>query len=415
MTAEIEVEIGSLGAQGDGIAETPAGPLFVPYVLPGERVRIRPEGEGRAALVAILEASPDRVEPPCPHFTVCGGCALQHMAPQAYAAWKHAQVEAALRPRGIVASIDALQPAQPRSRRRATFSATRSRKTLTLGYHAKASHTIIPIVKCPLVVPEIERALPALGVLVGHGLARNAHASLLVTATASGLDVAVTGGKTLDGPLRAELAKQTAIADLARLSWDGEIVAERRAPFVDLSGLGLTPPPGAFLQPTIDGEAALVRLVREGVGGAGRIADLFAGCGTFAAALAPHAAVHVVESEAASLAALARAVREQGPMLRFKPVTPETRDLVRRPMLASELKPFDAVVFDPPRAGAATQAAELAKSVVPIVVGVSCNPATFARDARTLIDGGYRLKRLTPVDQFLWSPHIEVVGIFTRD
>ncbi|MEX1153553.1 class I SAM-dependent RNA methyltransferase [Parvibaculum sp.] len=415
MTAEIEVEIATLAAQGDGIAETPAGPLFVPYVLPGERVRIRPEGEGRAALVAVLEASSDRVAAPCRHFTVCGGCALQHMAPPAYAAWKRAQVEAALRPRGLVADIDALVPALPQSRRRATFAATRSRKTLTLGYHEKASHTIVPVLECPLVVPEIERALPALGVLIGHGLSRNARASLLVTATASGLDVAVTGGKALDGPLRAELAKQSAIADLARLSWDGEIVAERRPPLIDLSGMTVIPPPGAFRQPTAEGEAALVRLVREGVGDAGRAADLFAGCGTFTAALAPQAAIHAVESEAAPLAALTRAVREQGPALRFKPVTTETRDLMRRPLLAVEMKAFDAVVFDPPRAGAAAQAAELAKSVVPVVVAVSCSPATFARDARTLIDGGYRLTRLTPVDQFLWSPHIELVGIFARD
>ncbi len=276
MTAEIEAGIAVLGAQGDGIAETPAGPLFVPYVLPGERVRIRPEGEGRAALVAILEASPDRIEPPCPHFTVCGGCALQHMTPQAYAAWKHAQVEAALRPRGVVANIETLISAMPQSRRRATFAATRSRKTLTLGYHGKASHTIVPVSECPLVVPEIERVLPALAALIGHGLSRSGHASLLVTATASGLDVAVSGGKTLDGPLRAELAKQAAIADLARLTWDGEIVAARRAPLVDLSGLNVAPPPGAFLQPTRDGEKSLVALVQEAVGSAARAADLFA-------------------------------------------------------------------------------------------------------------------------------------------
>ena len=415
MTAEIDVEIGTLGAQGDGIAETPGGPFFVPYVLPGERVQIRPEGEGRAALVAVLEPSLDRAKPPCRHFTVCGGCALQHMAPPAYAAWKRAQVEAALRPRGIVADIDQLVVARPESRRRATFAVSRSRKTLTLGYYGKASHMIVPVVECPLVVPEIEHALPALGRLVGHGLSRSARASLLVTAMATGLDVAVTGGKALDGPLRAELAQQAALADLARLTWDGEIVAERRTPVIDLSGLDVAPPPGAFLQPTASGEAALVGLVREGVGTAGRVADLFAGCGTFAAALAPQAAVHAVESEAAPLAALARAVREQGPTLRFKPVTTEIRDLMRRPLLAAELKPFDAVVFDPPRAGAAAQAAELAKSGVRRIAAVSCNPATFARDARTLVDGGYRLTRLTPVDQFLWSPHIELVGIFARD
>lgn len=235
-----------------------------------------------------------------------------------------------------------------------------------------------------------------------------------MTSTANGLDIAVTGGKPLDGPLRLELAEGASVADIARLAWDGEIVAERRPPAVSLSGLSVTPPPGAFLQPTRDGEAALVRLVGEGVGKSARVADLFAGCGTFTASLARNAAVHAVEGEGASLAALARAIREQGPALGLKPVTHETRDLARRPLLRSELDCFDAVVFDPPRAGAAAQAAEIAKSEVPVVAAVSCNPATFARDARTLLDGGYALEMLTPVDQFLWSPHIELVGIFRR-
>lgn len=414
MTADIEVEISSVGAQGDGVAETPDGPLYVPYVLAGERVLVRPAGENRAELLGIVKASPDRVDPACPHFTLCGGCSLQHMEPASYATWKRAQVDAALKARGIATEIEPLVAARPRSRRRATFAATRTRKTLTFGYYARASHTIIPVSECPLVVPEIERALPALAAMIGPGLSRSSRASILVTSTASGLDVAVTGGKPLDGPLRIALAEQASAADVARLSWEGEIVAERRMPTVNLSGLAVTPPPGAFLQPTREGEEALVRLVQEAVGNAARIADLFAGCGTFTASLAKKATVHAVEGEAASLAALTRSIREQGPVLGLKPVTCETRDLVRRPLLASELDLFEAVVFDPPRAGAATQAEEIAKSRVPLVAAVSCNPATFARDARTLLNGGYRLVKLTPVDQFLWSPHIELVGIFTR-
>lgn len=414
MTADIEVGISSVGAQGDGVAETPDGPLYVPYVLAGERVLVRPAGESRAELLGIVKASPDRVDAPCPHFTHCGGCSLQHMEAVSYATWKCAQVDAALKARGIATEIGPLVPARHRSRRRATFAATRTRKTLTLGYYARASHTIIPISECPLVVPEIERALPALATMIGPGLSRSSRASILVTSTASGLDVAVTGGKPLDGPLRIALAEQASAADVARLSWEGEIVAERRMPTVDLSGLAVTPPPGAFLQPTREGEEALVRLVQEAVGNAARIADLFAGCGTFTASLAKKATVHAVEGEAASLAALTRSIREQGPVLGLKPVTCETRDLVRRPLLASELDRFEAVVFDPPRVGAATQAEEIAKSRVPLIAAVSCNPATFARDARTLLNGGYRLVKLTPVDQFLWSPHIELVGIFTR-
>ncbi|ABS62406.1 23S rRNA (uracil-5-)-methyltransferase RumA [Parvibaculum lavamentivorans DS-1] len=414
MTAEIEIVIETLGAQADGVAQTPQGPLYVPYVLPQERVLVRPAGDGRAELRRVLDASADRIAPACPHFTFCGGCSLQHMEAARYADWKWAQVATALRARGIEAEIAPLVPARPRSRRRATFAATRTKKTLAIGYYAQASHTIVPIAECPLVVPEIERALPALAGLVAPGLSRTSRASVLVTSTASGLDVAVTGGKPLDGPLRLELAARASAADIARLSWGGEIVAGRRPPFVDLSGLAVLPPPGAFLQPTREGEAALVRLVAQGVGKSVRIADLFAGCGTFSASLARSATVHAVEGESASLAALARAVREQGPSLGLKPVTHETRDLARRPLLRSELDSFDAVVFDPPRAGAAAQAEEIARSEVPVVAAVSCNPATFARDARTLLDGGYALSELTPVDQFLWSPHIELVGIFRK-
>lgn len=415
MAAEIEADIVSLGAQADGVAETPGGPLYVPYVLPGERVLIEGEGEGRAGLLKIITPSVERIAPPCRHFTRCGGCAIQHAAPDFYATWKRDLVAAALKSRGIEAKIAPLVPTHKRSRRRATFAVTRTKKGAMVGYYSRGSHEIVPVSECPLVAPEIEKAIPLLAEIVVPGLSRSARASILVTSTLSGLDLAVTGGKPLDGPLRAELGSRAKAADVARLSWDGEIVAERRSPQLDLSGLHVALPVGGFLQPTADGEAALIRLVREGVGKARRVVDLFAGCGTFAAALAGAAAVHAVEGEAKALSALERAVREQGPSLALKPVTTETRDLARRPLLASELNGFDAIVVDPPRAGASAQAEEIAKSKVPVVISVSCNPATFARDARMLVDGGYRLDEITPVDQFLWSPHLELVGIFRRD
>lgn len=414
-TTELEVTIASLGHLGDGVAETPRGEVFVPFVLPGERVRIQPTGEGRAELLGIVTPSASRVAAPCRHFRQCGGCALQHVEAKAYAEWKREQVVAAFKPRGIEVEVDPIVPAAPKSRRRATFSATRTKKGVTLGYYSRSSHTIIQLTECPLVVPEIEAALQSLAHLVEPGLSRKGHASVAVTATETGLDVAVTGGKDVDGPLRAELAKRTSAHDLARLVWNGEMISERRAPVVTLSGLKVAPPPGSFLQATADGEAALVRLVVEVVGDARRVADLFAGCGTFTAGLAKRSSVFAVESEKPQTAALDRALREQGPGLGLKPVEILMRDLFRRPILPSELLKTDAVVFDPPRAGAAAQAEQLAKSAVPLVIGVSCNPATFARDARTLIDGGYRLVRVTPVDQFLWSPHIELVGIFRRE
>lgn len=412
---DFDLTIQSLGHLGDGVAETPDGQLFVPFALPGERVRVRAVGEGRADLIEVLAPAPERVSPLCRHFGLCGGCALQHMEIGAYGAWKRVQVAAALAARGLDAEVDDIVPAQPRSRRRATLAATRTKKGVTLGYYGRASHTIVAIEECPLVVTEIEGAIEGLAHLVEPGLSRKGRAALAVTASETGLDVAITGGKKVDGPLRAELAKRAAAIDLARLTWEGDILAERRAPTVTLSGLKVAPPPGGFLQATAEGEAALVRLVVEGVDGARRIADLFAGCGTFAAALARRAAVIAVESDAAALKSFDRALRGQGPALGLKPVELLARDLFRRPMLASELAKVDAVVFDPPRAGAAAQAERLAESHVPVVVAVSCNPATFARDARSLVDGGYRLVNVTPVDQFLWSPHIELVGLFRKD
>lgn len=414
-TDEIELTIDTLGHLGDGVATLNGEQIFVPLTLEGERVMISPDAEGKAKLLKIIEPSSSRVKPPCKHFGQCGGCSLQHLEASRYKDWKREQVVAALASRGIETDVRALVPALPHSRRRATFAVTRTKKGATIGYYARASHTIIDIKECPLVVPEIEEALGALATVVAPGLSRKGRASLLVTATETGLDVSVTGGKEApDGSLRSELAQNAAAADLARLTWDGDILSERRAPRITLSGLHVTPPPGAFLQATKTGEETLVRLVLEGVGDAKRVIDLFAGCGTFAAALATRSSVLAVESEPKSLAAFGRAIREQGPSRGLKPIELLTRDLFRRPLHMSELLKTDAVVFDPPRAGAAAQVAMLAQSSVPVIIGVSCNPATFARDARTLIDGGYELVSVTPVDQFLWSPHIELVGIFHK-
>jgi 23S rRNA (uracil1939-C5)-methyltransferase len=415
-TDETAVTISALGHLGDGVADVGGVQLFVPFVLDGEEVVIRPGDDGRADLVRIVTPSVERVAAPCRHFRACGGCALQHVAPTRYAEWKRDQVVAALSARGIDVEVEPLVAARSRTRRRATFAAMRTKKGVTIGYYGRATHTIIAVQECPLVVPDIEQSLAALAEIVAPGLTRKGRASISVTATETGLDVAVSGGKEEpDGPLRAELAKRAAAADLARLTWDGDILSERRTPLVTLSDLRVAPPPGAFLQATKDGEESLVALVLEGVGDARRVIDLFAGCGTFSAALARRSTVLAVESEPKSLAAFDRAVREQGPALGLKPVELVTRDLFRRPLHMSELLKTDAVVFDPPRAGAAAQCEMLAASSVPKIIGVSCNPATFARDARTLIDGGYKLIRVTPVDQFLWSPHIELVGVFVKE
>ena len=416
---DMKIDIETLGAQGDGIAQTPDGPLYVAYTLPDETVEVAPLEADRAALKRIVTPSSHRVKPSCRHFGQCGGCALQHLDGEIYRDWKRDLVAHALAHRGLETEVEPLVRSQPHSRRRATFAATRTKKSVTLGYYARGTHNIVDIGECPLVVPEIENALAGLAALVAPGLSRKGRAAITVTATRSGLDVSVTGGKALDDAedsgLRAALANGANEMDLARLSWESEIVAERRPPMIRLGKLDISLPPGGFLQATAEGEAELSSRVQAMVGNARQVADLFAGAGTFAALLAETAAVHAVESDEEALKRLARAVRDQGPGLGLKPLTTERRDLFRRPMLAVELGKFGAVVLDPPRAGAQAQAEELAKSSVPRIAYVSCNPASFARDARLLADGGYRLVSVTPVDQFLWSAHVELVGLFVKD
>jgi 23S rRNA (uracil1939-C5)-methyltransferase len=396
-----EVTIERLGREGDGIA----GDLRLPYALPGERWAI---GDGEPRLLA---AAPERVAPPCPHFGACGGCALQHAADGWIAGWKAGTIARALAARGIEVEIRPTLTSPPRSRRRAVFSARRTRKGAIVGFHGRRSGTLVEVPHCLVVTPAIAAALPALARLARVAASRTATIRLTVTDGPAGLDVDVAGARELDPELRAALAAVAEADDLARLACDGEPLAVRRPPFQVMGAARVVPPPGAFLQATAEGERALVAAVRVAVGGARRVADRFAGCGTFALPLAEAAEVLAVEGDPAMPAALAEAARRT-PGLR--PVRTAARDLFRRPMLAAELAPFDAVVIDPPRAGAEAQSRELARSRVPLVAAVSCDPATFARDAAILTAGGYRLDWVQPVDQFRWSGHVELAAGFSR-
>ncbi len=408
----MELVIERLGRQGDGIAQ---GPVYAPFTLPGERVSGEVVGD-RMEAPKIVTPSADRVAAPCRHFKSCGGCALQHASDAFLSAWKREVVVAALAAQGIEAEVAETTTSPTQSRRRATFSARRTKKGAMVGFHARRAGEIVAIQDCPLVAPTLMAAIPAVEALARVGASRKGELKAAVTATDSGLDVAVEGGKTPeDGAegarLRADLAAIAEAHGLARLTWGGEPIALNHPPAVRFGRALVHPPPVAFLQATAEGEAALVRLVREGVGEAVRVADLFAGCGTFALPLAEQAEVLAVEGDAALTDALAAGWRgAEG----LKRVEVEARDLFRRPLMAAEMAKLDAIVFDPPRAGAEAQAREIAKSSVPRVVGVSCDPATFARDARILLDGGFRLTRVTPVDQFRWSGHVELVGVFSR-
>jgi 23S rRNA (uracil1939-C5)-methyltransferase len=398
-----------LGHRGDGIAQGPEGQVFVPQTLPGEVV----DGDQAGDLLLntrILSPSPNRIRPPCPHARTCGGCLMQHAADPFVADWKLGIVAGALAGQGLESPLRPIQTSPPRSRRRATLAARRTKGGVLIGFHARASETLVAIPNCQLLHPAILATFPALEALVVTGGSRSAELSLTVTHSLGGPDVAVTGGKPLESEMRMALARVAEAFNIARLTWDGEVVALRTMPVQRFGKALVAPPPGAFLQATAEGEAALLSAVEEAIGPARRVVDLFAGSGTFSLLLAETAEVLAVESDAAMLAALDRGWRQTQGLHR---VTTETRDLFRRPLEPDEFKGFDAVVIDPPRAGAEAQTATLAHSHVPVIAAVSCNPVTFARDARILTGAGYVLDWVQVVDQFRWATHVELVARFS--
>lgn len=411
------LRIDHVGHRGDGVGETPEGPVYVPLTLPGESVEIEREHD-RGRLAAVVEPSPERIEPVCRHFGVCGGCALQHWAAGPYQAWKRSLVVDALARVGLTPEVAPLVAAHGEGRRRAVFhargtggNARPGRDMLSVGFAGRRSHAIVAIDACPILAPGLDGALKAAWAVAQELAPLAKPLDIQVTATESGLDMDVRGS----GPLRPDrvvaLAEIAGAHRLARLTRHGELVLQREPPVATMGGVRVALPPGSFLQATVAGEAALSGLVMEAVKGATRTVDLFSGVGTFALRMAAHARVAAYESAAPAIEALLKATRGASGL---KPVTGEARDLFRRPVLAQELKGIDAAVFDPPRQGAEAQARQLAASGVPLVVGVSCDPVSFARDAQILTQGGFRLEWVTPVDQFLYSAHVEMVGVFRR-
>ena len=404
--------IHAVGAQGDGVAREGG---FVAFTLPGERVRVSGPGE-RLDLVDVLDPSADRVAPPCQHFGTCGGCALQHWAPTPYLAWKQEQVRSALARMRIETDIALAFAAPPGTRRRLALHARRVGREVQIGFKGRRSWDVWAIAECVVADPRLVAALPVLRDLAAPFLEHPKSAPILhVTLTQTGLDIDVTGverkGGGLSADARARAARACEGTAIARVTLAGEMVYQARAPMVGLGPAMVALPPGAFLQAVPAAEDAMAAVMLEAAAGARRIADLYCGVGTFTFRLAALAPVLAADASVPAIAAL-RAAMSGAPGL--KAVAAEARDLDRRPILAAEMKKIDVAVFDPPRAGAAAQSAQLAESKVARVVGVSCNPATFARDALTLIDGGFTLDRVAVVDQFLWSPHIELVGVFSR-
>ncbi len=413
MTEQLTIQ--RLGHRGDGIADTPVGPAFVPYALPGETVTVDrvPGHPDRRHLLRVDQPVRERAAPICKHFTYCGGCALQHWSLAEYLPWKRSLVVEALAAANLIAPVDeVIVDAHGQGRRRATLHARRgARDILEVGFTAPRAHQIVAIDECPILSPGLTGAIPAAWAIAEILKPVAKPLDIQFTETDSGMDVDVRGSGPLNASRTTLLANLTAQHRLARLTRHGELVAQGSQPVLKVGRAMVPLPPGAFLQATAAGEAALAKLVIDHVGKAKRVADLFSGIGTFALRLAEKARVTAADSEGMAIKALERAASSTPGL---KPVEAQARDLFRRPLMASELKVFDAVVFDPPRQGAEAQARELALSKVPVVVAVSCDATTFARDARILVEGGYRMTRVTAVDQFRYSFHVEMVAKFER-
>jgi len=409
----MKIEITELGGHGDGIGEVEGERVFVPFALPGETVRATLVGN-RASIDEVTKPSPNRIDPLCHHFTHCGGCAVQHLGGDAYRSWKTGIVETALANKGLAAAMDELLDAHGDGRRRVTLHVQFDKGRVEAGFMRARSHNLFDLDHCPVLVPALSGAADIVRALAVPFKAKGGQLDVGITATESGLDCDIRlakAHKELDMDARMDIANLATDLDIARVTVSGDIIVERRPPVITIGPGRVVPPPGVFLQATQAGEEALAGFVMEHAQGARKVADLFCGVGPFALRLASTRSVLAVDADEDQITALSKAVRYcQG----LKPITPEVRDLFHNPYRSDELSKFDCVVFDPPRAGAQAQAREIAQSEVPVVIGVSCDPASFARDARILCDGGYRLERITPVDQFKYTRHVELVAVFRR-
>lgn len=403
------LKIERLSWQGDGIATVRSDDVYVPYTLPGEVVQ-GTIASGVCHDVRILEPVSDRVKPPCRHFKKCGGCTLQHAHDDLLATWKTNLVRDTLSLNHIETDFRPILISPPASRRRAVFSAKRTKKSAEVGFHMRGSDVLIDLLECPIMHPQIMQGFEAFKEIAKIGCSRKTEIRIGATVTENGLDVDVTDAKDLDATQTEALARLMATHDVARISWNTEVLAQLKPPIQRFGTAKIIPPSGTFLQATKQGEQALVSASLETLNGCKRVLDLFSGCGTFSLPLVQIAEVHAVETIPDMLSALSDAWRKT---LGVKELTTEIRDLFYRPLLLDELKNYDGIVMDPPRAGALEQSKIIAKSNITKISFISCNPATFARDAKILINGGYTLDWVQVVDQFRWSSHVELVAQFT--
>jgi len=407
----VEVTIKTLGRKGDGIATDGGQDIFVPFTLEGERVDVTGSGP-RRELQSVINASKNRIEPICKHFTTCGGCQLQHMSDAAYLAWKETLALEPLKKAGIEIATNPIISVENATRRKVAFNLTHSEMGVTLGFSEPASNRVVPITECSVVVPAITDRLDDLLDLASSLPVMKSGTRMAVLATDNGLDICVDGVNALSTDQRQVLIRKTIALQFARLTVDGETLIEVQKPILLIDELPITPPPGSFVQAANEAERTMIELATECLKSCKNVADLFCGVGTFALPLARKSTVWAVEESKPALEALDVAWR--GTAGKLKQVKTEARNLERRPVTFSELKKFDGLIFDPPRAGAELQAKQIAKSRVQKIVAVSCNPVTLARDLEILIDGGFQIQSITPIDQFKFTPHVEMVVTLGR-
>lgn len=400
-----------LGTQGDGIVANSNGNIFVPFTLEGETVEVSGSGK-RRDLETVVTPSPSRVEPICSHFGKCGGCQLQHMEQKAYLEWKRELVVSALRSENISTPVEPVRTFKNGKRRRAVFTATQTSGGIVLGYLERNSHTMIAIEQCPVLNPKIVDAIDKVRQVIASLVPANELSHVSVLACDNGLDISFECKKQPSGTQIKSAIRRFTESGFCRLSINGETVVELKTPMLSIGATRVTPAPGGFVQAVKAAEIAMRDMVVSHLSPAKKTADLFCGIGTFALHLAEFSTVTALESDEASIEVLRQAWRNTAGKLRM--INAEKRDLSRRPFSAAEMKKIDGVVFDPPRAGAEMQAKQLAKSKVKKVAAISCNPATLARDLRILIDGGYKLLSVTPLDQFVYTPHVEMVALLER-
>ena len=404
-----EVFIDKVGSLGDGMGKLNGQTVFVPGTLSGELVTASGDPP-RMMLEKISEKSNDRIAPLCKHFGTCGGCALQHMSDAAVLEWKQSEVALAFSRAHIETDMEPCISSSSHSRRRVTFSALRTGGLILLGFHRREDGEVMDIEHCPILMEKIESMFDQFRNVATTLIRGNEEIQIAVNACDNGLDLNLLLEQDPSEDMMAAFVRAFAKTPFLRAAINGDVVVEKEKPFVSFGNATVIPPPGGFLQAVVDAETAMAAIVCDHLKNRKRVVDLFSGCGTFSLRLAENSRVHAVETQSDALSALMAASGTKG----LRSITTETRDLEELPLMASELKSFDGLCIDPPRAGAEPQIKEIAKASIRAIAYVSCNPTTLARDAAVLIKGGYILEKVTPIDQFVFSPHVEVVACFSK-